>query len=182
MGDGGQLHAEEGTSSFSRRDVRFRHRASDIRIEGVVFLRPERCFRVVTMQQDKCPSGRDGVLPDLAARPCHYRARYTRDVGTWLFELAAARPEWQDGASVGCRSCGKQRGTSELQHLLWMPSNVGNLRHSYCETDCKRKMHAAGRASSVVLQGFSGPPTYAARRRAFLWPKAHLLRNGAGDK
>lgn len=133
------------------------------------------------LQEDGCLFGRNGVVSVHAVPPHCPCGLPPRNDCKWTFGLVGARLEWQDGISVRGRTCGNWRRTSESQHLLWMPSNVGNLRHSYCETDCKRKMHASGRASSVVLQGFSGPPTYAARRRAFLWPKAHLLRNGAGD-
>ena len=182
MGDGGKRRAAAGYASFSRGNVRFRGHASDIRIEGVVFPHPERHFHVAPMQQDGWLVGRYGMLPAPATRSQHLRAWLPRVVCPRLFGLAAARPEWQDGASVGSRSCGKRRGTSELQHLLWMPSNVGNLRHSYCETDANARCTPPGVLLPSSCRAFSGPPTYAARRRAFLRPKVPLLRNGTAKE
>ncbi len=106
--------------------------------------RPEKCFHVSPMQQTGCPGNRGGIVPVIAAHPCRFDARLQRADRAWRFGLVGARPEWQDGNSVGGRTCGNRRGTSESQHLLWMPSNVGNLRHSYCETDANARCTPPG--------------------------------------
>ena len=57
----------------------------------------------------------------------------------------------------------------------WEPENF------YCKTDARERDVPSRRAPSAVLQGFSGPPANAARRRAFFGPGRSSFATGPGE-
>ena len=75
---------------------------------------------------------------------------------------------------------GRRRRTSDFTHLLRMPSNAGNLRTSTARRTLVQEACPSRRASSAVLQGFSGPPANAAGSALFSAPERFSFATGPG--